>query len=494
MTGTMAKLSAITTVVLIALAALILYVTSNPGLRGTSFEAEFEDAFPILAGMNVRVNGAVAGSVHEVEVSDEGTAVVTGVLNEGTGEPRSDATASIRQQDVTGDSYLSLSLGEGAEPLGDETIPVDRSLVSPRFDDLLNSFAEPERAALRLILVEVGKALERNGEDLNAAALNLRPALQATDEALGELATQNQALGQLVADAEQVTGQTAQRSTELAGLIDSLAVTLSTTAAHGEALDAGIANLPPTAIQARETLTRLRRTAVAAKPLALELARGAPQLARSLKLAGPFFGDARRALGSVGPTLTNATALLRDSRPTLQASPKRVLTAPFDVAQNVDDLLRVLLGNESVLKTLFGADAYGEGPSRLDDVGLGAFAVEKGNQSGYGAHDPDRRFLRAKTIVSCEAFGFPVEPGCLIDAINTMSAAARRDANEDTGGTEALELPASPRDLPPLQPPDSGGDPAPLLPGAGPPPLVPGGPAGGEPSSGIPLLDFLLRP
>ncbi len=60
------------------------------------------------------MSGAIAGSVREVELTDDGTALVTLSLNEGTEPPRSDAAASIRQQDVTGDSYVSLSTGEDA--------------------------------------------------------------------------------------------------------------------------------------------------------------------------------------------------------------------------------------------------------------------------------------------------------------------------------------------------------------------------------------------
>ena len=46
--------------------------------------AEFEDVYPLLPGMHVRVDGAIAGSVGEIEITDEGTALVTMELFEGT--------------------------------------------------------------------------------------------------------------------------------------------------------------------------------------------------------------------------------------------------------------------------------------------------------------------------------------------------------------------------------------------------------------------------
>ncbi len=71
------------------------------------------------------------------------------------------------------------------------------------------------RQGLKLILVELGKGLERRGDDLNGAVLALRPGLEAADEALAEVRSQNAALRSLIADAEAVTGQAAARSREL---------------------------------------------------------------------------------------------------------------------------------------------------------------------------------------------------------------------------------------------------------------------------------------
>ena len=363
----MAKLSAATSVVLIAAAALTLWVTSHPGPGATTVNAEFEDAFPILAGMNVRVSGAIAGSVREVELTDEGTAMVTLSLNPGTTPPKEDAAAAIRQQDVTGDSYVSLSPGSAPEPLGDETIPTSRTLVAPRFDDLLNSFADPERQALKTILIETGVALESRGDDLNRAALELRPALEATDNALAEVGSQNQALRALVTDAADVTGQAAEHSSELPGLVDSLSTTLQTTAAHGPALDRALERLPQTTVAAKGTLAELRHAAEAATPLARSLLEGAPGLATALERSGPFLGDARRALHNTGPTLDASTELFRKGRSTLLAAGDHVVTAPYEIAGNIDEFLKSLLGNEDALKALFGADSMREYLDRRHD-------------------------------------------------------------------------------------------------------------------------------
>jgi phospholipid/cholesterol/gamma-HCH transport system substrate-binding protein len=439
----MARLSAIATLALAVIAAAVLYLTSHPGLDGTEVEAEFQDAYPLLEGMHVREYGAIAGSVAEIEVTDEGTALVTMQLNEGTDPPRADAIATIRQEDITGDSYVSLSPGDAPRPLGDEAIPVERTMVAPRFDDLLNSFDEPVRQGLELTLVELGKLLEARGEDVNAAALELRPALAAANDALTEVNEQNASLRSLVADAERVNRQAAARSRELGGLVDGLATTVATTAAHGPALDAAIDTLPETLDAADGTLGRVARFATAARPLAVSLRGTAPALASSARLLSPFLDDVEPILDDVEPTLDLTAKLLAAGAPTVEANPKRLFTAPFDIAAGVSNLLDALIGNPDLMRGFFSADTDGgrEPGDFSDDLGFGSIGVEFGTQLGYPeSYDPERRFVRASAVPNCESLGFPIRPGCLLDA---TAAIRRREGAASPGDRPGR--PADPR-------------------------------------------------
>jgi virulence factor Mce-like protein len=439
----MARISAVASVALGVVALVVLVVTSNPGLRGgAEVHAVFEDAYPLLEGMHVRVDGAVAGSVKRIELNEDGNAAVTLQLFEGTEPPRQGAVATIRQEDITGDSYVSLSPGAASAPLGADPIPPRRTMVAPRFDDLLNSFDEPVRQGLELLFVQLGRTLEARGEDVNRAALELRPALAAANRALAEVGSQNQALKALIADAERVTGQAAQRSDELGGLVESLAEVTATTAAHAPALDSALEAAPETVPLATETLTDLSRLADAAKPLAVALGEAAPELAESSMLLGPFLDDAEAVLDDVDPTLELTVELLRASVPTLRANPKRVFTAPFDLTAGIGGLLDSLLGDPVLLKSLFSADTYGGmvPGDASDDVGLGAIGVELGTQIGYPAdYDPERRFVRAVAVPSCESLGAPIERGCLLDVLTGLlplpgSLAAGRQRGGDDGG------------------------------------------------------------
>ncbi len=439
MNDLMARLVAITTAVLLVGTLAAVYISSHSGGSGATVKAEFDDVYPLLPGMHVRVDGAIAGSVGDIEITDQGTALVSLELFEGTAPPSADATAAIRQQDITGDSYVALEPGDDDEALGDEVIGTRRTVVAPRFDDLLNSFNEPVRQGLKLILIELGKGLERRGADLNEAVLQLRPGLQAAGEALAEVRSQNAALRSLIGDAEAVTGEAASHSRELGGLVDSLSTTLRTTAEHGAALDAAIERLPETAERSRVTLGKLANLATEAEPLARVVADSAPDLAITFRRLGPFLDDARATMDTVGPTLHLVDRLLTASLPTLREAPSRVLTAPLDIAAAAGAVLNALLGERQLQRALFSADGYGHGPKAEDDVGLGAVGVETGNQAGYPEdYDPDRRFLRAETVLTCESFGLPIEPGCLNDAI-----VGARGGGDDRSGDHGGNAPAA---------------------------------------------------
>jgi virulence factor Mce-like protein len=419
MPDVLAKGVAATVAALLAIVVAILLVTSSPTTSGAVVTAEFDDAFPLIEGMHVRVDGAIAGTVGAIEVNDRGNAEVELNLNGSVEPATANATAAIRQQDTTGDSYVAFDPGDADAPLDSDAIVCEshdrcgRTLVAPRLDDLLNAFGPSERAGVQLILVELAKALDRRGGDLNEAALELRPAIESANEALAQVRGQNAALGELIESAESVSGQAARRDAELAGLIDSLATTVEVTAAEATPLDAALKRLPETATQARTTLSALTSSAIEARPLADRLAAGAPELAVALDRLPGFLDHASGFLDDTRPTVRLTRRVLADAEPTLKVGKRRVITGPFDLTGAVADLLNAVLGGEDAFPALFDDDSYGEGEGTLGKRGFGSVAVEPGNLPPYPAGHADRNWLRVSAVMNCEVFGVPVEPGCL---------------------------------------------------------------------------------
>ena len=459
MPDALAKGSAVIVGGLLAIVIGILVFTSRPPVGANEVVAEFDDAFPLIEGMYVRVDGAIAGSVGPIEVNDRGNAEVTLLLDDTIEEPKADARAVIRQQDTTGDSYVAFEPNPTGsnEPLAEEGLVCEtaargetcpQTMIAPRLDDLLNAFAEPERAGVKLILTELATALSRRGEDLHDAAFEMRPALDEANAALAEVNGQNAALKRLISSAEDVTGQAAERRNELGRLISGLEATVVTTAEHGASLDASLARLPATAETAQGTLRRLTRAAVAGRPLARQLAAGAPQLATAVGRLPGFLDDADATIDATKPTLQLTRRLLRAARPSLEIGNDRVVTGVFDFVGAASELINSVLGgtgdpeNDGAFPALFDDDSYGDPDAgTLGRRGFGAVAVQPGDLPNYEPEHANRNWLRVSAILNCGIFGAPTEPGCLADVISgggfpfPLKSEARRRSHRSAGGT-----------------------------------------------------------
>ena len=267
------------------------------------------------------------------------------------------------------------------------------------------------------------------------------------------------------------------------------------TAAETSSLDEGLRRLPATVRRGRSTMASLRRTATAARPLAVELRDGAPQLATAVQRAPGFLGDLRSFLVRARPTLQLTHRLLRAAGPTIEAGPTRVVTGAFDLAPAISNLLRGVLGEDETIEVLFN-----------EKFGLGAASAEPGNQPGYPAEHADRRFMRVTAILNCEAFGAEIQPGCLVDLLGLARARAARAGEagdrrartrDHARGGAGGAAPDAARPKAPAPAPTAG-SPAPAP--ASPAPTAPAPPTGPAPASPAPsgqtiqsLLDYLLK-
>ena len=263
----------------------------------------------LVPGHDVVEGGTRVGIVDKVKLTDRGTVLVTATLDRGVPRPRQDAAASVRVADLLGNVYLSLSPGHASAPLT-RAIALSRTFVATQLQDLLNSFAEPTRSALQAILVELGTTLDARGDDLNGAVLRLAPLLDEITRVSNQVGSQNAQLGRLVSSGAALAAQIAPRSRDLERLINGLDWTTSITSARAASLDRGIARLPRTLRQTRRTLARVQQVAVAATPLAGDLAATAPQLTSAVVQLRPFTRTAAPALARLGLLTRNLTATL----------------------------------------------------------------------------------------------------------------------------------------------------------------------------------------
>jgi virulence factor Mce-like protein len=405
-----ARLSALLLAVILV-AAVGGYAVLHYGLldRGPEYRAEFADAWPLVPGMDVRISGAVAGSVRKVTLTGHGTAEVTFQLDPGVPQPRADASVAIRQSDLLGDTDLSLSLGSSPKPLT-QPIPASRSIQEPRLDDFLDIFQKPVRVALQTFIVELGTALENRGVDVNAAILKLRPGFEALGEVLNELQSQNHALEQVLTNSHHVTSQLASRTGDLDRVVTGLNQTVSGIAEHAPQLDQGLAQLPKTLQDTGATLGQVRTLTDALTPLSKAIIAGAPGFQRAAGLVKPYTKALATAARLASPTVELAGKVLRHSAPALTALQQ---TSVADLLNPTGGLFSALSPILSRLSDgLFGGSSGG---------GLGGVVVP-GDDPLAPHIDPARDYLSAYLVISCELFGVPDSPGCLGKILSTYAA------------------------------------------------------------------------
>ncbi|MHB8690340.1 MAG: MlaD family protein [Solirubrobacteraceae bacterium] len=375
--------------------------------QGPEYQAEFKNAWPLVPGMDVRVSGAVVGSVRGVQLTNHGTALVTFQLRPGVPAPRADASVAIRQDDLLGDSDLSLELGAAKQPLTGP-IPASRSIPQPRLDDFLNIFRAPVRAGLQAFIVEVGTAMANRGVDVNNAIFKLRPGFQALGNVFTELTGQISSLKQVLSSAHVVTSQLASRSHDLGRLVDGLHQTLGGVAAESARLNTGLALLPTTLSETSTTLHQLTALTHTVAPLAQTVAAAAPGFETAAQRLGPYAQALELASGYASPTITLAGDALRAAGPTL---------APLSHAA-ISDLLNPASGLFAALKPIFddAANALFGSPSGVG--GLGGVVVP-GNDPAAPNVDPARDYIAGYVVIGCQLFGVPATPGCLSHILST---------------------------------------------------------------------------
>ena len=374
--------------------------------QGPEYRAEFLDAWPLVAGMDVRISGAVAGQVRKVALTGSGTAEVTFQLDAGVPQPRADASVAIRQDDLLGDTDLSLSLGTSTRPLRGP-IPIARSIQEPRLDDFLNIFRSPVRTALKTFIVELGTALDNRGVDVNAAILKLRPGFEALGNVVDELRGQIGALRQVLDNSHSLTSQLASRTSDLGHLVTGLSQTLTGVAANSSQLDAGLAQLPAALSATRTTLGQVQTLAQSLQPLAGTVATGAPGFEHAASLIGPYVNAVSQAARLASPTIALSGTALRRSAPGLAALRKTSFAALLNPTSGLFGALAPILSK--LADGLFGSNKGG---------GLGGIVLP-GNDITAPNVDPARDYLSGYLVISCELFGLKQGPGCLQKILTT---------------------------------------------------------------------------
>jgi virulence factor Mce-like protein len=221
-------------VVTAALVALPVSGCSSGGSGGYELTAYFPRAVALYAHSKIKLMGVDAGRVRSVEVEGERIKVVLH-MDEGVPLP-TDVIASIVPLSLIGERNILLfppwRPGMAKAKDGD-VIPLERTMVPVEPDEALESIttlAEAiDPAQLRRLFTHGAAALEDNGADFNTA-------LQRVAAFTNTLASQDQALLDIVANVHRLAATLNQRSQQLGKLLEDFSRATGVLAAERESI------------------------------------------------------------------------------------------------------------------------------------------------------------------------------------------------------------------------------------------------------------------
>ncbi|BBZ68857.1 mammalian cell entry protein [Mycolicibacterium insubricum] len=237
--ATLIKVSVFTVAMLLVAAGLVVVFGEFKFSTGTTYHAKFASASRLKSGQDVRIAGVPVGTVKSVKLADDNSVDVTFDVDKRY-QLYTSTKAAIRYQNLVGDRFLQISSGAG-------------DLVKLPPGGWINN-TEPalDLDALLGGLRPVLKGLD--GDKINAISGAMLELLQGQGGALsemlantgsftGELARQDQLIGDVITNLNTVLGTVDARSAQFDATVDQLQQLISGLATSRDPIAGAIAPL-----------------------------------------------------------------------------------------------------------------------------------------------------------------------------------------------------------------------------------------------------------
>jgi phospholipid/cholesterol/gamma-HCH transport system substrate-binding protein len=272
--------------------------------------AELGNASQLVGGELVVVGGVKAGSVTEIELSDDNRALVTFTVDDEFAPLRRGTTATVRSTSLAGIANRRLELklpgeGEASEEIPDEgTLDESETVSEVDLDEVFNTLNPRTVADLKRVIKGLDDAGDGLGAESNRGLRYLNPLLSTSREVLAQLNSDREAVRRLLVDGSQLSGALAERRDELTDLVANLSTATGAIGRQRAALTSSIERLPDFMRHANTTFVNLRAAADDLEPLLVATDPVAERL-------GPFFSEFRGAAAGAAPTLRDLDEVIR---------------------------------------------------------------------------------------------------------------------------------------------------------------------------------------
>ena len=368
---------AILVVLGLVVAGGMLTAASGAGDDSARYTLEFDNAFGLVEGGDLKVAGVRAGQTTGFRVNegaDRPTALVEVEITEpGFADFREDARCRIRPQSLIGEYFVDCQPGQAAKRLPEgATLPVEQNEGTIPADLVNNVLRRPYRERLRLILAELGTGLAGRPEDLNEAIRRAHPGLRETNQTLRILAEQNRVIEQFLRDSDTVLVDLEERKEDVARWVEEAGETSELSASRREALAGQFRRLPAFLDELEPTMQRLGRLADEQHPLLRDLQTAAPELETFFAEIGPFAREALPSIRSLGRAAETGREALDESSEEIRELRQLAAYAPrfarplSNVLQTLEDRNRSVYPDPRAAETdppapdpTAGAEGYG---------------------------------------------------------------------------------------------------------------------------------------
>jgi ABC-type transporter Mla subunit MlaD len=264
-----------------------------------TYQAELFNAFGLVKGAELRVAGVKAGTITDLDITPEKTALVTFEVGPEFPEFHSDASCSSEPQSLIAEYFLDCQPGSADEPL-EGPIEAAANKTTVQNDLVQNTLREPFKRRLQLIINEFGTALVGNGENLNAAIRSGAPALRELRKVLKILGRQNRIIAGLNADSDAIFARLAERREDVVSFIDEAEDTARISAERREDLSRNFDMLDDFLFELKPVMHELGNLAREQTPILTDLKAAAPGLNKLGENLPRFNDGARVSLKALG--------------------------------------------------------------------------------------------------------------------------------------------------------------------------------------------------
>jgi phospholipid/cholesterol/gamma-HCH transport system substrate-binding protein len=240
-----------------ALALVVILLFAGEG--GHTYKLLFQTGGQLVPGNEVLIAGQHAGSVDEIDLTDDWQAEVTITMD----EPLHEGTeAVIRSTSLSGiaNRYVAITQGPDSAPLLDDgaLITGERTTTPVDLDQLFDALNPQARRGLQKVVQGFATVYEGAADDANESYKYLNPGLSSTQRLLGEITRAQQVFTDFLVDGSKVVTAIAERREDLSGLVGNANAALGAIASQNEAFDRALVALPPALRQANTTFVNLR--------------------------------------------------------------------------------------------------------------------------------------------------------------------------------------------------------------------------------------------